>query len=136
MIRSDEIKLPAQFQIALMKISFINWRNKEHSAFYRDSDRTAANVADLVVLHSTVRGFKAGSERARQVTNRCRGHVHHRPLPVHQLRRKASPRAGCTRQGPVLGGNLRPPTTSLKRPLVPQMKTFPRLTESMTGKGL
>jgi len=35
---------------------------------YRDSDRTAANVADLVVLHSTVRGFKAGSERARQVT--------------------------------------------------------------------
>src|SRR5882762_5913846 len=28
----------------------------------------AANGADLVVLHSTVRGFKAGSERARQVT--------------------------------------------------------------------
>src|SRR5258708_14280485 len=35
---------------------------------YRDGDPTAASVADLVVLHSTVRGFKAGSERARQVT--------------------------------------------------------------------
>jgi len=35
---------------------------------YRDGDRNAASVADLVVLHSTVRGFKAGSERARQVT--------------------------------------------------------------------
>src|SRR6202040_3772351 len=35
---------------------------------YRDGDRAAASAPDLVVLHSTVRRFKEGSERARQVT--------------------------------------------------------------------
>jgi hypothetical protein len=35
---------------------------------YRDGDKNAATVADLIVLHSTVRGFKKGSEMARQVT--------------------------------------------------------------------
>jgi hypothetical protein len=35
---------------------------------YREGDRNADNVHDLVVLHSTVRGFKQGSEEARQVT--------------------------------------------------------------------
>ena len=35
---------------------------------YRDDDRNTENVTDLVVLHSVVRGFKAGSERTRQVT--------------------------------------------------------------------
>jgi hypothetical protein len=35
---------------------------------YRDGDRRAPNAPDLIVLHSTVRGFKAGSERARRVT--------------------------------------------------------------------
>jgi len=69
MIRSDEIKLPAQFQIALYE-NLVHQLEKQGTFqhVYRDSDRTAASVADLVVLHSTVRGFKAGSERARQVT--------------------------------------------------------------------
>jgi hypothetical protein len=69
MIQSDEIKLPAEFQISLYE-NLIRQLEKQDGFehVYRDGDRNAANVADLVVLHSTVRGFKAGSERARQVT--------------------------------------------------------------------
>jgi hypothetical protein len=69
MIQSDEIKLPAEFQIALYE-NLVHQIEKQRTLqhVYRDGDRTAANVPDLVVLHSTVRGFKAGSERARQVT--------------------------------------------------------------------
>lgn len=69
MIQSDEIKLPAEFQISLYE-NLIRQLEKQgtFSHVYRDGDRKAANAADLVVLHSTVRGFKAGSERARQVT--------------------------------------------------------------------
>jgi len=69
MIQSDEIKLPAEFQIALYE-NLIRQIEK-HGKFqhvYREGDRNATNVGDLVVLHSNVRGFKAGSERARQVT--------------------------------------------------------------------
>lgn len=69
MIQSDEIKLPAEFQVALYE-NLIRQLEK-HGGFqrvYRDGDRNAANATGLVVLHSTVRGFKAGSEMARQVT--------------------------------------------------------------------
>jgi hypothetical protein len=69
MVQSDEIKLPAEFQIALYE-NLIQQLEKlggfEH--VYRDGDRTAANAADLVVFQSNVRGFKQGSERTRQVT--------------------------------------------------------------------
>jgi hypothetical protein len=69
MIQSDEIKLPAEFQTALYE-NLIHQIEKQgkFQHVYRDGDRTAASTPDLVVLHSTVRGFKAGSERARQVT--------------------------------------------------------------------
>jgi hypothetical protein len=69
MIQSDEIKLPAEFQIALYE-NLIRQLEKQggFEQVYRDGDRRAASAADLVILHSTVRGFKAGSERARQVT--------------------------------------------------------------------
>jgi hypothetical protein len=69
MIRSDEIKLPAEFQIALYENLIQQLQKKggfQH--VYRQGDRNAAKVSDLVVLHSTVRGFKAGSEMLRQVT--------------------------------------------------------------------
>ena len=69
MIESDEIKLPAEFQVALYE-NLIRQLEK-HGKFqhvFRDGDRNATSVGDLVVLHSAVRGFKAGSERARQVT--------------------------------------------------------------------
>ncbi len=69
MIQSDEIKLPAEFQTSLYE-NLLRQLEKQggFQHVYRDGDRNAANAADLVVLHSTVRGFKAGSERARQVT--------------------------------------------------------------------
>jgi hypothetical protein len=68
MIQSDEIKLPPEFQISLYE-NLIQQLEK-HGGFhvYRDGDRNAANSADLIVLHSTVRGFKKGSELQRQVT--------------------------------------------------------------------
>jgi hypothetical protein len=69
MIQSDEIKLPAEFQIALYE-NLIRQMGKQKGfpRVYRDGDSNAASTTDLVVLHSVVRGFKAGSERARQVT--------------------------------------------------------------------
>jgi len=69
MIQSEEIKLPAEFQVALYEN--LMRQLEKHGKFqhvFRDGHRNATSVGDLVVLHSTVRGFKAGSERARQVT--------------------------------------------------------------------
>jgi hypothetical protein len=69
MIHSDEIKLPAEFQISLYE-NLVRQLEKQggFEHVYRDGDRRAKDAADLVVLHSTVRGFKAGSERTRRVT--------------------------------------------------------------------
>lgn len=69
MIQSDEIKLPAEFQISLYE-NLIQQLEKKggFQHVYRDGDKDAAGVADLVVLQSTVRGFKKGSEMAREVT--------------------------------------------------------------------
>lgn len=67
-IQSDEISVPAEFRAALYEnlVRQLAKRGFEH--VYRDGDQHAADVADLVILHSTVRQFKPGSERARQVT--------------------------------------------------------------------
>src|ERR1700730_7754729 len=69
MIHSDEIKLPAEFQISLYE-NLVRQLEKQggFEHVYRDGDRRAARAPDLVILHSTVRGFKAGSERTRRVT--------------------------------------------------------------------
>jgi hypothetical protein len=69
MIHSDEIKLPAAFQMALYE-NLVRQLEKEgkFKHVYRDGDRNASSAADVVVLHGLVRGFKAGSERLRQVT--------------------------------------------------------------------
>jgi hypothetical protein len=69
MIQSDEIKLPAEFQVSLYE-NLIQQLEKKggFQHVYRDGDKNAASATDLVVLHSTVRGFKKGSEEARQVT--------------------------------------------------------------------
>src|SRR5271170_4143144 len=68
MIQSDEIKLPADFQVALYE-NLIQQLEKKAPFLhvYRDGDHNAANVPDLIVFHSTVRGFKQGSEEMRQV---------------------------------------------------------------------
>ena len=69
MIQSDEIKLPADFQLSLYE-NLIQQLQKQggFQHVYRDGDRNAASATDLVVLRSTVRGFKKGSEMARNVT--------------------------------------------------------------------
>jgi len=70
MIQSDEIKLPADFQVSLYE-NLIQQLQKQGGFrhVYRDGDRNAAaSATDLVVLRSTVRGFKKGSEMARNVT--------------------------------------------------------------------
>jgi hypothetical protein len=69
MIQSDEIKLPAEFRAALYE-NLIQQLEKQggFQRVYRDGDINAKSIANLVVLHSTVRRFKEGSERARQVT--------------------------------------------------------------------
>jgi hypothetical protein len=69
MIESDEIKLPAEFQISLYE-DLVHQLEKSggFQHVYRDGDKHAADSADIVVLHSSVRGFKKGSEMTRQVT--------------------------------------------------------------------
>jgi hypothetical protein len=69
MTESDEIKLPAEFQVALYE-NLIQQLEKKGDPWhvYRNGDRRAANLPGLVVLHSTVRGFKEGSEMKREVT--------------------------------------------------------------------
>jgi len=69
MIQSDEIKLPAEFQVSLYENLIQQLQKKgglQH--VYREGDRNSASAPNLIVLHSTVRGFKQGSEMARQVT--------------------------------------------------------------------
>jgi hypothetical protein len=68
-VQSDEVKLPPEFQMALYEylIEQIT-KSGKFQHVYRDGDRAAADVSDLVVLHTIVRGFKEGSARARQVT--------------------------------------------------------------------
>ena len=68
MIQSDELSLPAEFQVALYENLIHQLEKQGFQHVYRDGDRNAMGITDLVVLSSTVRGFKAGSERARQVT--------------------------------------------------------------------
>lgn len=67
MIQSDEVKLPAEFQVSLYE-NLIQQLQKQggFEHVYRDGDQSASG--DVVILHSTVRGFKKGSEMARQVT--------------------------------------------------------------------
>jgi hypothetical protein len=68
MIQSDEIKLPAEFQVALYEHLIRQLEKSGSWHVYRDGDRNATGVDGLVILQSTVRKFKEGSERARQVT--------------------------------------------------------------------
>ena len=69
MIQSDEIKLPAEFQISLYE-NLIQQLQKQgrFQHVFRDGDKNADGASDLVVLHSNVKGFKKGSEMTRNVT--------------------------------------------------------------------
>ena len=69
MVHADEIKLPADFQVALYENLIQQLQKKggfQH--VYRQGDRNAENAPDLVVLHGTLLGFKKGSEEKREVT--------------------------------------------------------------------
>jgi hypothetical protein len=69
MIESNEIKLPAEFQVSLYEDLIEQLQKKGgFQRVYREGDRNAENAADLVILRTTLRGFKEGSERLRQVT--------------------------------------------------------------------
>ena len=69
MIQSDEIKLPAEFQVSLYE-NLIQQLQKQgrFQHVYRDGDHNSDSAADLIVLHSNVKGFKKGSEMTRNVT--------------------------------------------------------------------
>lgn len=66
---SEEVKLPPEFQMALYEnlIDEVH-RTGKFQHVYRDGERAAAEAPDLVLLRSTLRGFKEGSQRAREVT--------------------------------------------------------------------
>jgi hypothetical protein len=68
MVQSDEIPLPADFQVSLFENLVRQLEKQGFQHVYRERDCNATGITDLVVLHSTVRHFKSGSERARQVT--------------------------------------------------------------------
>jgi hypothetical protein len=70
MIHSEEIKLPAEFQVSLYE-DLIQQLQKNGGIphVYREGDRNSSTAPDLVTLHSTIRGFKKGSEFLRQVTS-------------------------------------------------------------------
>jgi hypothetical protein len=69
MIQSDEVELPAEFQVSLYENLVQELQKKGgFPHVYREGDKNSADTSNLIVLHSTVRGFKEGSERVRQVT--------------------------------------------------------------------
>lgn len=69
MIHSDEIKLPAEFQVAMYEDLIGQLQKKSGIAhIYREGDRNAASSSKLVTLRSNVTGFKEGSQRKREVT--------------------------------------------------------------------
>lgn len=69
MIHSDEIKLPAEFQVSMYEDLIRQLGKKGGFAHvYREGDRNAASAPDLVILRSNVTGFKEGSQRKREVT--------------------------------------------------------------------
>jgi hypothetical protein len=69
MIHSDEIKLPAEFQVSMYEDLIRQLQKKGGIAhIYREGDRNAASSPDLVILRSNVTGFKEGSQRKREVT--------------------------------------------------------------------
>lgn len=69
LIQAEDVKLPAEFQLSMYEntVEQITKTNR-FARVYREGDRTAGDAADLVILQSTVTGFKKGSAEARQVT--------------------------------------------------------------------
>ena len=69
MIPSDELMLPAEFQISLYE-NLIDQLKERHvfRDLYRDGDQNAKTVSDLTTLECTVVKLKKGNETLREVT--------------------------------------------------------------------
>jgi hypothetical protein len=68
-IQSDDVKLPAEFQMALYENVIEQMdKTKRFQHVYRDGEMSAMSAPDVVTLRCTVTGFKQGSAMARQVT--------------------------------------------------------------------
>jgi hypothetical protein len=69
MIPSDELTLPAEFQVSLYEnLIYELQKSTVFQSIYRDGDRNATNVADLTTLECTVLKLKKGNETLREVT--------------------------------------------------------------------
>jgi hypothetical protein len=69
MIPSDELILPAEFQVSLYENLIEQLRRKAvFPRVYRDGDRNVGNATDLITLECTVIKFKKGNETLREVT--------------------------------------------------------------------
>ena len=69
MIRSDEITLPAEFQVSLYENLIDQLQKKAvFQRVYRDGDQAANNGDDLITLQCSLMKFKKGSETLREVT--------------------------------------------------------------------
>jgi hypothetical protein len=69
MIPSDELTLPPEFQVSLYENLIEQLRKRAvFPQVYRDGDRNAGNVPDLITLECTVVKFKKGNETLREVT--------------------------------------------------------------------
>jgi hypothetical protein len=68
-IEAGAIDIPAEFQFAIYErlIQHVR-RDGEFKQVFRGGDREAKNVPDLVILRTTILGFKEGSEIKREVT--------------------------------------------------------------------
>jgi hypothetical protein len=107
MIQSDEIKLPAEFQISLYEDLIQQLQKKGFAQVYRQGDRNAEKAADLVVLHSTVLGFKKGNEELREVTTVAGATSIRMHCTFSDKDGKALLVADVTGKVRFLGGNLR-----------------------------
>ena len=69
MIHSDEIKLPADFQVALYEDLIQQLQKKGGFAHvYREGDRNAASAPDLVILQEQCDRIQRGKPAKREVT--------------------------------------------------------------------
>ena len=103
MIHSDEIKLPAEFQVSMYEDLIRQLQKKGGFAHvYREGDRNASSSPDLVILRSNVTGFKEGSQRKREVTTVAGETVDQDSLHFRRQRRKNAARSRCHRQSPLL----------------------------------
>lgn len=68
-VEIGEVKMPPEFRIAVYEnlIARVS-KSGKFQHVYRDGDRAAADVPDLVIVRMTVIGFKQGSLRERDVT--------------------------------------------------------------------